>query len=314
MQVTMQRTGGGKQRAARAATALVAAVLLLAAVPGAARAMPQTGHYFSGANGLLSAVPMPAGFTYVNNFFMYNTDTVKDFAGDSIKIGQLDVYVNAFTPVWTSGTKILDATYSCMLLVPLQNVALGNYLGFEKEEYWGVGDILLQPLMLTWDLDGLFLTLRYGFFAPTGRFALDKDDNIGLGYWTHQIVAGATWFFGPNATWHLSALNRIELHTKQSDQDLYPGANMVSEWGFGKTLIPGLDLGITGYANFQIDQEAGTSVNVDNNLYRVFALGGEVSYHIPETSLLVKLRCNKEFAARSHSQGLASAFTLAYHF
>ncbi len=292
---------------------ILAAAMLLAA-PAPALALPQAGHYFNGANGLLSAVPMPAGFTYANNFFMYNTDTIRDETGAATDIGQVDVYVNAFTPIWTSASKILNATYSCMLLVPLQNVEMGNFSGLKGEEYWGVGDVLLQPLMLTWDLETLFLTFRYGFFAPTGRYKLHGQDNIGLGYWTHQFIGGATLFFGPDDTWHISCLNRVEIHSKQYGQNLFPGTNVVSEWGFGKTLLEGLDVGITGYANIQVESESGSSLNVDRNTYQVFALGGEVSYHIPETSLLLKLRCNREFEARNHAEGVASTFTLAYHF
>ena len=288
-------------------------VVLLTAAPSKVQAMPQIGHYFNGANGLMSSVPMPPGFTYVNNLFMYNTDTIKDAQGKSFSPGNIDIFVQAFTPIWTSKTKILGATYSCMALIPLQNVALA-ITDFKEESIWGLGDILIEPIWLTWEQESLFLTLRYGFFAPTGQYGLGRDDNIGLGYWTHQAVAGLTWFFGSDHTWHVSLLNRLELHTRQQGHDLWPGTNAVMEWGLGKTLVEGLDVGLTGYTNFQVTSESGSSDDVDSSKYRVFALGAEVSYHVPDTHLLLKLRCNREFAARNHTEGWASALTIAYKF
>ena len=34
----------------------------------------------------------------------------------------------------------------------------------------------------------------YGFLAPTGRFEVTANDNVGSGYWTHAFSSGQTFF------------------------------------------------------------------------------------------------------------------------
>ena len=38
------------------------------------------------------------------------------------------------------------------------------------------------------------LTTAYSFAAPTGRYELGADDNIGLGFWTHQFQGFGYYF------------------------------------------------------------------------------------------------------------------------
>lgn len=288
---------------------LLAPLLVCSSAP----AQPQTGHYFAGANGLEAALPMPHGFMYINNIFLYTTDNIKDKNGNSTEIGHIDVFVNAAMPIYTFKNKILGATYSVASVIPLQNTGL--YIDtFEDDSVWGMGDVLFIPLWLTWQKESLFVTLRYGFFAPTGRFELNSLDNVGLGYWTHQAVSGLTYFFGPDASWHASIMGRIEVHTEQEGHDLRPGANAVFEYGLGKEVAPGLNIGLTGYSNIQIESESGTAASVDSSRYSVHALGGEISYHLPDTGWIFKLRCNKEFSAINRSEGISGVVTIGYFF
>lgn len=278
-----------------------------------ALAQPQTGHYFAGANGLKAALPMPHGFMYVNNIFLYTTDNIKDANGNTAEIGNIDVFVNAAMPIYTFKSKVLGATYSVASVIPIQNTGL--YIkGFDSDSVWGLGDVLFIPVWLTWQNENLFATLRYGFFAPTGRFGVNNDDNVGLGYWTHQAVGGLTYLFGADASWHATIMGRIEVHTDQQGHDLSPGANTVFEYGFGKTIYHGLDIGITGYSNIQIESESGTAASVDGSRYSVHALGGEISYHLPDTGWIFKLRCNKEFKAVNRSEGISGVVTIGYFF
>ena len=51
----------------------------------------------------------------------------------------------------------------------------------------GLGDLFVAPLGLGWGFDHFDATFFYGFTAPTGRYEDGADDNIGLGFWTHQF-------------------------------------------------------------------------------------------------------------------------------
>ena len=48
-------------------------------------------------------------------------------------------------------------------------------------------DLFVAPVGLSWALGQFDATFFYGFTAPTGRYTTGADDNIGLGFWTHQF-------------------------------------------------------------------------------------------------------------------------------
>jgi hypothetical protein len=70
-----------------------------------------------------------------------------------------------------------------------------------------VGDLFVQPLWLGWTLTHWDVAFGYGFYAPTGKYdtttrplpggatvTTAAADNIGLGFWTHQLQGAVTWY------------------------------------------------------------------------------------------------------------------------
>jgi hypothetical protein len=83
-----------------------------------------------------------------------------------------------------------------------------------------------------------------GHYAPVGKYdtstlplprgatvTAESSDNIGLGFWTHQLQGAVTWYpWAHKATAVLAALT-YEIHGDKEDFDLTPGQNLTLNWG-----------------------------------------------------------------------------------
>ena len=72
----------------------------------------------------------------------------------------------------------------------------------------------------------------YGFFAPTGRYEVGGEENIGFGMWSHEIQFGTTVFLDPAKKFSAATTAYIEMHSNKKDQDLKVGNLLTLEGGF----------------------------------------------------------------------------------
>ena len=56
----------------------------------------------------------------------------------------------------------------------------------------------MQPLTLGWKLKRADVLVGYAFMAPTGRYTPGASDNVGSGYWGHNLVTGSTVYLTKN--------------------------------------------------------------------------------------------------------------------
>jgi len=79
--------------------------------------------------------------------------------------------------------------------------------GVDFSSSFGAGDVFVEPLWLDWSFKHWDLGLAYGFYAPVGRYdtetmnlpavgpiTVEEEDNIGLGFWTHQVQGAVSWY------------------------------------------------------------------------------------------------------------------------
>ena len=100
---------------------------------------------------------------------------------------------------------------------PGQGGPLPGTSPFTKTQF-GLADIEIQPVLLSWHLSRFDFSTGYSFWAPTG----DSDfknrffvDNLGAGYWTHSFMLGITWYPDAEKTWAVSVLNHYDINTAQ---------------------------------------------------------------------------------------------------
>ncbi len=287
--------------------------LVLVTVLSTARAdAAETGHYVNGVEGVKAGTVPPPGWYSRNYFVYYHADDWMDKDGDDANL-DLDLEVNAWVTrlIWITPKKFLGADYGMQLVGVLQRTDLKNRTANVEDEDVGLGDATFAPVILSWHKPKFDLAVGYELFMPTGEYDQDEPASPGKDMWTHMFDFGGTYYFDKAKTWHASVLGRYEIHSEKDEREVRPGDDLHFEWGIGKTFMKTLDVGVSGYCQWQVTDDKGSDVNWDKDVHdRVFAIGGEISYFHPPTKIQVGLRHVWEFGARDRTEGHVTCLTL----
>lgn len=285
------------------------------------------GHNSLGDFGLLSGSQPDPGLYASVFYYRFGTDMVRDRNGDVVSFSTGErgsIVVNSFAGIlsYVSDKKILGANYGAMAVVPVANIRLAvPILGLEQRTGTALGDVYVQPINLGWHTKRVDFTAGLGLFAPTGRYKVDAEDNVGLGMWSFELYGGATVFFDAKKSWHLATTAWYETHTEMQNSDVRVGDLLSLEGGFGKSFLEGtLNVGAAYYAQWKISNDdfgAGSQLP-DGGLigkHRVFALGPEVTLPLATSSKLIALvnaRYLWEFGARTKTEGNSLVITATF--
>jgi hypothetical protein len=124
----------------------------------------------------------------------------------------------------------------------------------------GWSDMFFVPFGLSWELEQFDFTFTYGFYAPTGRYASGADDNVGLGFWTHQFQGYGYYYPFPDKSTALMLGLTYELNSKIDDADFKPGSRFSLEWGISQYLSDRLEIMVQGGHNWQVSDDTGSDV------------------------------------------------------
>ena len=127
----------------------------------------------------------------------------------------------------------------------------------------GLSDMVVVPLGLSWGLEKADITFLYGFAAPTGKYETGSDDNLGLGFWTHQFQGFGYFYPLPDKSTAIMMGLTFEFNGRIKDADVKPGNRFSLEWGISQYLSEQFELGIQGGHNWQICDDTGDDVYWD---------------------------------------------------
>ncbi len=261
-------------------------------------------HYPAGVEGIKGASLPPPGLYFRD----YNVFYAADKFENGPKNFDIFAYVQAPRLIWMTDKKILGANYGMDVLATFGHTdwdAPGNDSRTE------VGDIQIEPILLSWNWQQFDLAAGYAFWAPVGDFSVSRPSMISKGFWSHQLTLGGTWHLDQEKTWALSLLNRYEFCHEQQNTDIDPGQVYTLEWGFSKTICKGADVGIVGYYQQQTTADSG---NAYPGKDRVFSVGPEVSAFWSKLGLFTSLRYYYEFEAENRPEGHLVTLTLTKGF
>jgi hypothetical protein len=209
--------------------------------------------------------------------------------------------------------KILGADYGMDVIIPFGylNWDFDTPAGAVNDSYFGIGDIQLEPLLLSWHFQQFDLAAGYAVWAPTGDFSPDRPDVLAKGFWSHMLTFGGTWYFDADKSWALSLLNRYEFCHEQEQTDIDPGQVYTLEFGLSKSFSKTLDAGLVGYWQQQTTSDSGNTNTVHD---RKLGLGAEVSGLCPKLGMLTSLRYVYEFDAAERPEGQLVTLTLTKRF
>ena len=171
------------------------------------------------------------------------------FLGDANYLGGLSLnYASVKADVFTERQgAIIDTTF--------RHSGEGSLSGF--------GDMFFMPLGLSWGFEKFDFTFMYGFTPPTGRFEIDANDNLGLGFWTHQLQGYGYYYPVPDKSTAIMVGLTYELNGKIKDSEVMPGNRFSVEYGISQYLSDRFELAVQGGHNFQISDDTGDGVYWD---------------------------------------------------
>ena len=265
----------------------------------------ETSHYPPGAEGLKGSSLPPPG-TYLKWYnIAYTTDTLRDRNGDKVP-ADLNLTFLATVPrlIWMTEEKFLGADYGMDVAVPIVGLDLDIGALGVNDMRSGLGDVLIEPMVLGWHFDQWDVAAAAGVWLPTGNFNPGQPAHLGKGFYTGMFTLGTTYYFDEEKTWHLSALGRYETNSSKRDIDIRPGDDFHIEWGFGKSLTPAWTVGLTAYTHWQVTSDRGSDVTYDSSVHdRFFSVGPEVLYFHEPAKMFFSTRYQREFGAIDRTEG-----------
>ena len=278
----------------------------------------ETGHYTPGVQGIKVGTLPPPGFYYIMHNVYYSSDSFYDGDGNKADIDfNVNVFANVHRFLYVWENVIFGANYGVHVLVPTTytDISIGAF-GVDDSKY-GIGDIVIEPILLAWNKQKYDISVALAAIAPVGSYDSTEAASPGKSFWTGMLSFGGTYYFDANKSWHASMLNRYEVHGEKKDFDVTAGDDFTFEWGIGKT-IPSKQIwsyGVSGYAHWQVTEDAGSDVLYDASVKdKIFAVGPEVTCYIPKAKLNLELRSQFEFGAVDRSQGTKICFSLFKNF
>lgn len=310
---------------------LLWAVVLVLGLSSSARAF-ELSHYMGGmvnVDDFFIPPPEAGQFIYAQYNVYYGTDTIRDGNGDKVdkvtftdRRGQthtvdVDFSLDAFYLVpafiWSPKFTILGARFGAFAALPVGNPSiaadLSTVLSPRRElgasiddSTWDIGDLYVQPLWLMRSFPHVDVAFSYGFDAPTGKYEGGATDNVGLGFWEHQIQNSVRVHVDEEKTLSLVMASTFEIGQNKEDADVIPGAHWTLNWGVRKNFLNDwAQVAVLGYDSFQISDDAGsdTPAGDKQHLDEVHAAGLQLG--IPKLGLVVKYM--HEYAARDRFEG-----------
>lgn len=286
----------------------LAIVVFVAVLPVKTRAQNR-GVYPLGMSATNSGVTPEPGFTYVNQLLIYSRDKLKGPNGEVLATGSNSVVMDMNTIAWVSKKKILGgAKFSMSATLPVAKNSLTSDVAGAVSGGAGFADSYYQPFILGWEEKRAAIRAVYGFLAPTGRFRVGTNDNVGSGYWTHAFSSGQTFYLTKDKATSLSAFQMYEVHTTQEGTGIHPGQTFDLDYSLMRAIRlgdkPWLQVGLVGYNAWQTTAKHGPGVTAQQAAarYKVNAVGFASSFNLPR-KINLGLKYFQEFSNRSTFQG-----------
>jgi hypothetical protein len=294
-------------------------LVLLTAAP--ARAQLNGSHLLGDFGVQSGSQPHPGLYTGLI-FVRYDTDTIKDAGGNTVRpfpdAGGKVATTAAAPMVWyVSNAKVFGANYGAFVAFPFANASLeAPGLALSGSVSTAFADMLVRPLDLGWHTKHADVSAGLQFYPPTGRYSQGAADNIGKGMWAYEPFVGTTLFLDEARSVSLATTAYWAFQTEKKDTETRVGQILTLQGGVGKALLKGgLVLGAAYYAQWKLTEDelvdfvlpGGERVDVEfPNTHRVFAFGPDVTLPVSNGSrlfALINVRYLWETGTRVKTQG-----------
>jgi len=285
------------------------AALLVAAGPAEADE-GGAAFWLSGQYASMSAVPPPPGWslTTLANGYSSNDGAMRVApsldadvdAGQAILLLQpgyaFDTKLLGGTPYLSIAAGYGTATTQMDVDAPAGNINRTQTIA-------GGGD--LNPFAsLSWNKGTNNLMTYLSLNVPVGSYDPDRIANLGLGHAALDWGAAYT-YLDPVSGWEFSALAGLTYNWENPYTDYQNGIDSHLDWGASRWVNKNWELGLAGYAFYQLTDDSGSGDEVGANRSRIAAIGPAIGYQQQwkAANLYVALRGYQEFWAANRPAG-----------
>jgi hypothetical protein len=256
-------------------SAAVVAAATAVVAPAAQATEGGGSQYPNGAEGFLAGAVPPPGVYLINYDTFYTTNRVNDTNGNKIPV---NVSVDAFAEVprllWVTPVQVFGANWGMHILVPI--VHLDATVGGWSKSQFGLGDITIDPFILSWHWKNFHLATGLDIILPTGEYDKTNPVNIGTNYWGFEPLIAGTYLSDDG--WEVSAKMMYTINTTNDATNYSSGQAFHMDYTFGKHWNE-WTFGVGGYYYQQTtDDELNGAVVGDGNRGMAFAIGPQVKY------------------------------------
>lgn len=264
------------------------------------------GAYPTGAEGFMAGAVPPPGTYFINYFTYYSADKFMNANGDSaVPNFDLEVVANTFRLLHVTNKQVLGGFWGMHVFLPV--VSLDVTVPGASDNCFGVGDMIIDPCILSWHSKNWHWVTGLDVYVPTGSYKKERLANLGRNYWTFEPVFAFTYL--SDTGWEVSSKFMYDINTENEATDYTSGQEFHFDYLLGKK-ISAWSLGVGGYYYVQLTDDK--AVGVDGNLGKVFAYGPQIKYDYKKTSFI--LAYQREDFAENKPEGNKLWFKFIYAF
>jgi hypothetical protein len=290
-----------------------------------------TGHYVPGSmSSFADSVPLHEAFIVRYNFLYYNgsvgANVPLPIGGQSTVGANATSYASGLTLVWRPPVDlgdhwsyVMSATVPYLWVDVSANVTAGPFKGSRSSSVNSIGDIVLMPLMLNYNVSSnLNVNFRTGIYAPTGDYQVGRLANTGKNFWTFEPTLGLM-YFGVNNGFEASVFVGADFNTENEATSYTSGTQLHLDGTLAQhfPLFGGLaGVGVNGFWYEQVSADSGSGANFGAFEGRTTGLGPVLSYvfKVGKTDVIAEVKWLDEIDTSNRLQGNMVWFKLLAKF
>lgn len=266
------------------------------------------GAYPNGAEDFMSGAVPPPGTYLINYFDYYAADRFNDNNGNKAPFSfDVNVYANTFRLIHITKLKFLGGFWGMHVFLPLVKMDVhSSPAGSGSKE--GLGDIIIDPVILSWHGKNWHAATGVDIYCPTGSFNKFRAANIGRNYWTFEPIIAGT--YQSDSGFEVSAKFMYDFNTRNTDTDYRSGQEFHVDYTVAQK-IGNLRLGAGGYYYQQTTGDK-TSGPVNFGKGMTISVGPQAKYDHKNMSLVFKYLFEVDARNRPQGNNLWTKFVYAF--
>jgi hypothetical protein len=289
------------------------------------------GHYVPGSMAsFMDSVPLKEAFITRYNLLYYNgsvsANVPLSIAGLPTLGAAATSWAHGLTLVWRPPFELggpwsyaMSATVPFVWMDVSANVTAGSNTVRRSSRVNGLGDIVLMPLMLNYNINtNLNASLRAGIYVPTGDYQVGRLANTGKNFWTIEPTL-AMIYFGVTNGREASVFLGADFNTENQATSYTSGTQLHVDGTLAQhfPLAGGLaGVGVNGFWYQQVSPDSGSGAALGDFEARTIGVGPVLSYafKLGKTDILAEVKWLNELDTVNRLQGNMVWFKLVAKF